>query len=79
MTQAVIVSTARTPIGKAYRGALNNTEGPTMLVSIHTRRRGHDLLKSRPMHQRPSRVVAQVEPLQSCVQVREMVAISLLE
>jgi acetyl-CoA acetyltransferase family protein len=31
MTDAVIVSTARTPIGKAYRGALNNTEGPTML------------------------------------------------
>ncbi|HWW48089.1 MAG TPA: acetyl-CoA C-acyltransferase [Xanthobacteraceae bacterium] len=31
MTEAVIVSTARTPIGKAYRGALNNTEGPTML------------------------------------------------
>ena len=30
MKQAVIVSTARTPIGKAYRGALNNTEGPTM-------------------------------------------------
>src|SRR5262249_42152448 len=30
MTEAVIVSTARTPIGKAYRGALNNTEGPTM-------------------------------------------------
>jgi acetyl-CoA C-acetyltransferase len=30
VTQAVIVSTARTPIGKAYRGALNNTEGPTM-------------------------------------------------
>src|ERR1700722_653483 len=30
MTQAVIVSSARTPIGKAYRGALNNTEGPTM-------------------------------------------------
>jgi acetyl-CoA C-acetyltransferase len=30
MTDAVIVSTARTPIGKAYRGALNNTEGPTM-------------------------------------------------
>jgi acetyl-CoA C-acetyltransferase len=30
MTQAVIVSTARTPIGKAYRGALNNTDGPTM-------------------------------------------------
>jgi acetyl-CoA C-acetyltransferase/acetyl-CoA acyltransferase len=30
MTEVVIVSTARTPIGKAYRGALNNTEGPTM-------------------------------------------------
>src|SRR5215469_1275282 len=30
MTEAVIVSTARTPIGKAFRGALNNTEGPTM-------------------------------------------------
>jgi acetyl-CoA C-acetyltransferase/acetyl-CoA acyltransferase len=26
----VIVSTARTGVGKAYRGALNNTEGPTM-------------------------------------------------
>lgn len=25
MTEAVIVSTARTPIGKAYRGALNAT------------------------------------------------------
>src|SRR5262245_2150254 len=30
MVEAVIVSTARTAIGKAYRGALNNTEGPTM-------------------------------------------------
>ena len=30
MNEAVIVSTARTGIGKAYRGALNNTEGPTM-------------------------------------------------
>ncbi len=28
MREAVIVSTARTPIGKAYRGAYNNTEGP---------------------------------------------------
>lgn len=27
MTEAVIVSTARTPIGKAYRGAFNDTEG----------------------------------------------------
>jgi len=30
MTDAVIVSTARTPIGKAYRGALNVTEGATL-------------------------------------------------
>jgi acetyl-CoA C-acetyltransferase/acetyl-CoA acyltransferase len=30
MTEAVIVSTARTPIGKAYRGALNDTTGPTL-------------------------------------------------
>ena len=30
MTEAVIVSVARTPIGKAYRGALNNTHGPTL-------------------------------------------------
>jgi acetyl-CoA C-acetyltransferase len=30
MTEAVIVSTARTPIGKAYRGAFNNTHGATM-------------------------------------------------
>ena len=30
MADAVIVSTARTGIGKAYRGALNNTHGATM-------------------------------------------------
>ena len=30
MKEAVIVSTVRTPIGKAYRGAFNNTESPTM-------------------------------------------------
>jgi acetyl-CoA C-acetyltransferase len=30
MREAVIVSTARTPIGKAYRGAFNNTESPTL-------------------------------------------------
>ena len=29
-TEAVIISTARTGVGKAYRGALNNTDGPTM-------------------------------------------------
>jgi acetyl-CoA C-acetyltransferase len=30
MNEAVIVSTARTPIGKAYRGAFNNTHGAVM-------------------------------------------------
>ena len=30
MKQAVIVSTARTPIGKAYRGAFNNLSGATL-------------------------------------------------
>jgi acetyl-CoA C-acetyltransferase len=30
MREAVIVSTARTAIGKAYRGAFNNTEAPTL-------------------------------------------------
>jgi acetyl-CoA acetyltransferase family protein len=30
MVEAVIVATARTPIGKAYRGALNDTAGPTL-------------------------------------------------
>lgn len=30
MKEAVIVSTARTPIGKAYRGAFNNTGGGTL-------------------------------------------------
>lgn len=30
MRDAVIVSTARTPIGKAYRGAFNDTEAPAM-------------------------------------------------
>ena len=30
MSDAVIVSAARTPIGKAYRGLFNNTEAPTM-------------------------------------------------
>src|SRR3954462_511853 len=31
MTDAVIVSTAPKPMGKAYKGALNNTEGATLL------------------------------------------------
>ena len=30
MRQAAIVSAARTPIGRAYRGALNNVSGPTL-------------------------------------------------
>ena len=30
MHEAVIVSTARTPIGKAYRGAFNDTEAPVL-------------------------------------------------
>ena len=32
MREAVIVSTARTPIGRAYRGALNNIKSPTMMA-----------------------------------------------
>ena len=31
MREAVIVSTARTPIGKAYRGAFNDTDAPTLM------------------------------------------------
>ena len=34
MTDAVIVSTARTGIGKAYRGAFNNTHGATMAAHV---------------------------------------------
>jgi acetyl-CoA C-acetyltransferase len=30
MTDAVIVSTARTPMGRAYKGAFNNLESPTL-------------------------------------------------
>ena len=30
MREAVLVSTARTPIGRAYRGAFNNTPSPTL-------------------------------------------------
>jgi acetyl-CoA C-acetyltransferase len=45
MTDAVIVSTARTPIGKAYRGAFNATHGPAMGAHVMThamRRAGID-------------------------------------
>lgn len=34
MREAVIVSTARTPIGKAYRGAFNDTTAPTMAAPV---------------------------------------------
>ena len=32
MREAVIVSTARTPIGMAFRGAFNNTQSPTLMA-----------------------------------------------
>jgi acetyl-CoA C-acetyltransferase len=37
MAEAVIVSTARTGIGKAYRGALNNTHGATVAAHVIAR------------------------------------------
>ncbi len=43
MADAVIVSTARTPIGRAYRGAFNNTHGATLaghVISHAVRRAG---------------------------------------
>ena len=39
MREAVIVSTARTPIGKAYRGAFNAT-GAQALASLESVRNG---------------------------------------
>lgn len=45
MTEAVIVSTARTPIGKAYRGGFNNLAGATLgaaAVSAAVERAGID-------------------------------------
>ncbi|WP_323039013.1 acetyl-CoA C-acyltransferase [Gemmobacter sp.] len=36
MTRAVIVSTARTPIGRAYRGAFNATSAPAMAAHVLT-------------------------------------------
>ncbi len=36
MREAVIVSTARTPIGKAYRGAFNDLDGPTLAAHAIT-------------------------------------------
>ena len=34
MREAVIISIARTPIGKAYRGAFNDTTTPTMTKPV---------------------------------------------
>lgn len=34
MREAVIVSTARTPIGRAYRGAFNDTPSPTLMAHV---------------------------------------------
>ena len=45
MPEAVIVSTARTPIGRAYRGAFNDTQGQTLaghVVAEAVRRAGID-------------------------------------
>lgn len=41
MREAVIVSTARTGIGRAYKGSLNEAKSPTMLghVMAHALRR----------------------------------------
>src|SRR6202048_3370494 len=45
MPEAVIVSTARTPIGRSYRGAFNDTQGQTLaghVVAEAVRRAGID-------------------------------------
>src|SRR5438132_11542032 len=45
MPEAVIVSTARTPIGRAYRGAFNDTQGQALaghVVAESVRRAGVD-------------------------------------
>ena len=45
MNEAVIASTARTPIGKAFRGAFNNTKAPTLgghVIREAVRRAGLD-------------------------------------
>ena len=45
MREAVIVATARTPIGRAYKGAFNNTKAPTMgghVIAEVVRRAGLD-------------------------------------
>ena len=52
MREAVIVSTARTPIGKAYRGAFNNTDGADM--GGHVVKHAVERAGDRGGHLRPS-------------------------
>ena len=47
MSEAAIVSTARTPIGKAYRGSYNNTHGADLMghaIEHSIKRSGADLI-----------------------------------
>ncbi|HEV8311487.1 MAG TPA: hypothetical protein VGQ23_00350, partial [Burkholderiaceae bacterium] len=48
MTEAVIVSTARTPIGRAFRGALNDTHGAALGAHViaATSTRNMDVIRS---------------------------------
>ena len=46
MREAVIVSTARTPIGKAYRGAFNDTQAQAL--GGHAIARGGAARRDRP-------------------------------
>ena len=51
MREAVVVSTARTPIGRAFRGAFNKTHGAVLAALGHTRNRhafGHGALHALP-------------------------------
>ena len=56
--EAVIVSTARTPIGKAFRGAFNNTHGAVLaghaIAHAVARATGTGLLRS-PAQSHPRR------------------------
>ena len=50
MRSAVIVSTARTPIGRAYRGAFNDTQ--SQALGGHVDRRGGEARRRRPRRDR---------------------------
>ena len=60
MQEAVIVSTARTPIGKAYRGAFNDTEAPVLGGHViraaldKAGRRRRRRRRRHPRHRRPA-------------------------